>query len=250
MVAMQSDLLDQTYCHSLYDLLDHVNPVPTGEIARVIREETGRSPEQLFDRFDCVPLASGSIGQVHVARRGEQKLAVKVQRPDAQASFDRDVKLMTLTVRIVRLFRLRMLSFVIDPLSEFASWTREELDFRREARYMRLLRRNAEASDSEYVLFVLDEYTTRRVLCVEFLSGVTLFDHLRLLGRRDPDHQARLAAMGFDADNLARNVIDNCLGDVFRFGVFHADLHPANLMILPGNVIGYIDFGITGIISK
>ena len=56
--------------------------------------------------------------------------------------------------------------------------------------------------------------------------------------------------MGFDPEDLARNIIDNCLGDVFQFGVFHADLHPANLMILPGNVIGYIDFGITGVISK
>src|SRR5205085_2153452 len=102
----------------------------------------------------------------------------------------------------------------------------------------------------QYVPFVLGEYTTRRVLVVEFLDGVTLLDHLRALSRQDPAHQARLGAMGFDPDSLARNVIDNCLGDVFRFGVFHADLHPANLMILPGNVIGYIDFGITGVISR
>src|SRR5262249_46306152 len=79
---------------------------------------------------------------------------------------------------------------------------------------------------------------------------VSLLDHLRALGRGDPRHRARLTAMGFDADRLARNIIDNCLGDVFRFGVFHADLHPANLMILRDNVIGYIDFGITGVISK
>jgi ubiquinone biosynthesis protein len=250
MLAMQPDILPMDYCNALYDLLDHVTPVPVDAITRVIREESGRSPEQLFDRFDSVPIASGSIGQVHVAWHGGRKLAVKVQRPDAQASFDRDVKLMTLTVKIVRLLRLRMLSFVIDPLSEFASWTREELDYRREARYMRLLRRNAERSDSQYVPFVVDEYTTRRLLVVEFLEGVTLLDHLRALGRRDPDHQARLEALGFEPDSLARNIIDNCLGDVFQFGAFHADLHPANLMILPGNVIGYIDFGITGVISK
>jgi ubiquinone biosynthesis protein len=250
MLAMQPDILSLEYCSALYDLLDHVSPVPSEEISRVIREETGRSPEELFDRFEPIPLASGSIGQVHVAWHGGRKLAVKVQRPDAQSSFDRDVKLMTLTVWIVRALHLRALSFLIDPLSEFADWTRDELDFRREARYMRLLRRNAQGSDSQYVPFVVDEYTTRRVLVGEFLDGVTLMDHLRAAGSQDPAHQARLAAMGFDPDRLARNVIDNCLGDVFQFGVFHADLHPANLMILPGNVIGYIDFGITGVISK
>src|SRR5262249_13193215 len=161
-----------------------------------------------------------SIGQVHVAYLGGRKLAVKVQRPDAQASFDRDVKLMTLTVRLVRLLHLRALSFLIDPLSEFAEGTRDELDFRREARYMRLLRRNAEGSRSQYVPFILDAYTTRRVLVVEFLDGVTLLDHLRARGRQDSAHQVRLAAMGFEPAGLARNIIDNCLGDVFRFGVF------------------------------
>jgi ubiquinone biosynthesis protein len=250
MLAMQPDILTLEYCKALYDLLDHVTPVPADEVARVIEEETGRPPEQVFDRFERVPVASGSIGQVHVAWQGGRKLAVKVQRPDAQFSFERDIKLMTLVIRLIRALHLRVLAFVIDPLSEFAEWTRDELDFRHEARAMRLLRRNAEKSESQYIPFVVPEYTTRRLLVVEFLDGVTLLDHLRALGSQDPAHQARLAAMGFIPESLARNVIDNCLGDVFQFGVFHADLHPANLMILPGNVIGYIDFGITGVISR
>src|SRR5262249_37664959 len=109
---------------------------------------------------------------------------------------------------------------------------------------------NAEGSDSQYVPYLLAEYTSSRVLVVEYLDGITLMDHLRALGRQVETHEARLNAMGFDADQVARNIIDNCLGDVSRFGVFHAALHPGNLMIRPGNVIGYIDFGITGIISK
>src|SRR5579883_1710766 len=250
MLAMQPDILPTDFCDALYDLLDHVSPVPWDEIARVVREETGQRTDELFERFDPNPLASGSIGQVHVAWRGGRKYAVKVQRPDARSNFDRDVKLMSLTVSIVRGLRLRFLSFMIDPLSEFAEWTREELDFRHEARYMRLLRRNAEGSETQHVPYVLDELTSPRLLVIEFLEGVTLLDHLRAVARHDSTHEARLAAMGFDPDTLARNVIDNCLGDVFRFGVFHADLHPANLMIMPDNVIGYIDFGITGTISK
>ena len=123
MLAMQPDIIPVEYCNALYDLLDHVSPVPTEEIARVIVEETGHEPDQLFDHFDKTPLASGSIGQVHVAWRGGQKYAVKIQRPDARSNFDRDVKLMSLTVKLVKGLRIRPLSFLIDPLSEFAEWT-------------------------------------------------------------------------------------------------------------------------------
>jgi predicted unusual protein kinase regulating ubiquinone biosynthesis (AarF/ABC1/UbiB family) len=79
---------------------------------------------------------------------------------------------------------------------------------------------------------------------------VTLLDHLRGVGCQDAAYQARLAALEFDPETLARNIIDNCMGDVFRYGVFHADLHPANIMIMTNNIVGYIDFGITGMISR
>jgi ubiquinone biosynthesis protein len=111
MLAMQPDILPLEYCNALYELLDHVNPMPVEEIARVILEDTGRRPEEIFDRFDPIPLASGSIGQVHVAMLDGRKLAVKVQRPDTQESFDRDIKLMTLTIRLVQSFRLKALAF-------------------------------------------------------------------------------------------------------------------------------------------
>ena len=73
-------------------------------------------------------------------------------------------------------------------------------------------------------------------------------DHIRSL--KNPDHQELLARSGFDCDEFSRAIIDNFLGDAFRHGMFHADLHPANLMILNNNVVGYIDFGITGVISQ
>src|SRR5947199_5022837 len=60
----------------------------------------------------------------------------------------------------------------------------------------------------------------------------------------------RLKSSGFDAHQVARHIIDNFLGDAFQHGIFHADLHPANLMVLPRNVVGYLDFGITGVISR
>lgn len=138
---------------------------------------------------------------------------------------------------------------MIDPLTEFAAWTDDELDFRREARYMNQLRRNADENKRERVPAVVSQYTTRRVLVIEVLDGVTLLDHLRLSEKNDQAQAAHLEAAGFDVDEFARGIIDNFLGDAFRHGIFHADLHPANLMILPGNVVGYLDFGICGSVS-
>ena len=100
------------------------------------------------------------------------------------------------------------------------------------------------------------ELTTPRVLVMDFLDGVPVIDFLRGLetagGDEPPDsHLAGLAGFdGFDRDAYARAIIDNFLGDAFRHGLFHADLHPANLLIRPGNVVGYIDFGITGLLSR
>jgi len=94
------------------------------------------------------------------------------------------------------------------------------------------------------------ELTTRRTLVLEFLEGTTVLDYLRVQGAGDEVSARRLRGGGFDPDRFARHIIDNFLGDAFQYGVFHADLHPANLLVLPGDVVGYVDFGITGVLSR
>ncbi len=248
MLALQPDILPFEYCYALYSLLDRVHPIPSDQIEEVFHEEVGQFPTDVFDSFDRKPIASGSIGQVHVASHNGLKVAVKIQRPDTQASFHRDIKLMRTLVWIVKHLHLKPLAWMIDPMTEFAEWTVEELDFRREARYMKQLRRNAVENGRERVPALVAEYSTQRVLVAEFLEGITLLDHIR--SQDDARHQQQLARAGFDCDEFSRTIIDNFLGDAFRHGMFHADLHPANLMILPNNVVGYIDFGITGVISQ
>jgi ubiquinone biosynthesis protein len=85
---------------------------------------------------------------------------------------------------------------------------------------------------------------------VEFLDGVTMLEYLRALGTGDEMVLHNVESSGFDPNQFARNIVDNFLSDACNHGMFHADLHPANLMILPGNSVGYIDFGITGLLSQ
>ncbi|MCA1593859.1 MAG: hypothetical protein LC754_14660 [Acidobacteria bacterium] len=250
MLALQPDILSLEYCNALFDLLDRVEPFAFAQVEQIFVEELGRKPSEIFDAFDPQPLATASIGQVHVGYLGGQKLAIKVRRPSVEIDFAGDIRLISATIRLVKSLRLRSLYWMIEPMSEFVMWTREELDYRYEARYMEQLRRNARDNPRERVPFVLPEYTTRRTLVLEFFEGETLLSFLRALDAGDETKFRRLRATGFEPDKMAHNIINNFLSDVFRHGMFHADLHPANLLILPNNVVGYIDFGITGTISR
>jgi len=249
MLALQPDILSPEYCNALFELLDRVEPFPYAEVRRIVSDELGRPPEQVFDSFEPRPLATASVGQVHVAHLRGEKLAVKVQRPRVETEFASDIRLMMATMAAIRWLRLRRLEWMLEPMTEFVGWTREELDYRNEARYSERLRALSVGNPIQHVPRVYGELTTRRVLVAEFLEGVTLLDYLRARERGDEVLLQRLKAAGFDGRRFAANIIDNFLGDAFRHGVYHADLHPANLMILPGNVVGYIDFGITGVLS-
>ncbi|MCP4654822.1 MAG: AarF/ABC1/UbiB kinase family protein [bacterium] len=249
LLALQPDILPLEYCNELMKLLDRVPPFAFEDVERLFLEELGSTPAELFDPFEREPLAAASIAQVHVAYLDGRKLAVKVQRPTVGQDFAPDIRLMWAVVRTAEWLRLRQLAWVARPLREFVTWTREELDFRREARYMKALAHQTGYRRTAVVPAVIDRFTSRRILVAEFLEGPTVLEHIRSLDTPDPELERRLSDQGFDAEQLARNIIDNFVGTAFRDGLFHADLHPANLLILPDSVVGYVDFGITGSLS-
>jgi ubiquinone biosynthesis protein len=248
-LALQSDVLPLEYCDALFDLLDRVEPVPFADLEPIFVEELGRRPAEVFDSFDTEPLATASVGQVHVAYRDGRKVAVKIQRPTAQAEFRSDIRLMGAVTRVIRRLHLRPLYWLLEPIGEFVRWTSEELDYRSEATYSEFLRLVSKDNPVQVVPAVHRDLTTPRVLVVEYLEGVTLLEYFRALQEGDDLLLKRLEALRFDRARFAANVIDNFVGDAFRHGVYHADLHPANLMILEDSVVGYIDFGITGVMS-
>jgi len=224
-----------------------VEPFPYSDVERIWREEVGETPEETFDSFDRVPIATASVGQVHVAYLDGVKVAVKVQRPAVEFEFGSDIRLMVAMIALIKRLKLKFLYWLIEPTTEFIGWTEEELDYRYEARYSEQMRRNAALNPVQTVPPVYDRFTTRRTLVVAFLEGVTLLKYLRAREVGDEVAIRRLEPAGFDRKKFAANVIDNFLGDAFQNGIYHADLHPANLIILPGSIVGYIDFGITGL---
>jgi predicted unusual protein kinase regulating ubiquinone biosynthesis (AarF/ABC1/UbiB family) len=250
MLAMRFDLLPAAYCHELFKLLNEVRPVPYEQVREVIRRELGEYPERIFLRFDPAPFAAASIGQVHRAvLPSGQPVAVKVQRPDARQVFTADVQLMYALSGLldrVGLFGAAGSRQVID---EFARWTADELDYVVEARQGIRLRENASGDPLQHVARVWGRFTTSRVLTLDLIEGIPLIEILNAVRDGDRLYLDRLRERGHDLDRLVRHLDWNMLNQVHVFGFFHADLHPANLFVLPGDAIGYVDFGIVGKLS-
>ena len=246
-LALRFDLLPPAYCYELFQLFNEVAPFPYADVQRIILSEFARDVAEVYSWFDPEPFAAASIGQVHRATLPSgESVAVKVQRPGVQDRVETDLRLMyrlAFLPDLMRLFGGTPTRVVID---EFASWLDEELDYVTEARNAYTIRENGRFDTIEYNPKVWLEYSTERVLTMEYIDGIPVSGVLADLRRDRDECIARLRKQGCDLTQVAANIVWNFLNQVYVMGVFHADLHPANLLVLPGNRIGYVDFGITG----
>ena len=247
MLALRYDLLPAAYCDELFGLLNKVAPFPYADVRRIVREELGGDPEEIFASFEHESFAAASIGQVHRATLHNGDLvAVKVQRPGIRQKLQADIDLMygmSWLLDWVHLFGVTRSRDVID---EFARWTADEVDYMVEARQAVLLWEHARGDRYERIARVYRDYTTSRVLTTELIEGIPLIEIMIAKRNGDRAYLEALEASGHDLDRIVRRLDWNMLNQVFVFGYFHADLHPANLFVLPGDSIGYVDFGIVG----
>ena len=247
MLAMRFDLMPAAYCDELFKLLNAVEPFPYAQVREIIRQELGAPPELVFAAFDEASFAAASIGQVHRAEltTGEV-VAVKVQRPGIREVLMSDISLMYAMVGLIDRSHIFGVARSRDVIDEFARWTHDELDYLVEARQAVVLYDNAKGDRLEKIPRVYRDYTTSRVLTTEFIGGIPLIEIMVARREHNSAYLTSLAERGYDLDTIVRHLDWNMLNQVYVYGYFHADLHPANLFVLPGNVIGYVDFGIVG----
>jgi predicted unusual protein kinase regulating ubiquinone biosynthesis (AarF/ABC1/UbiB family) len=247
MLALRFDLLPAAYCDELLKLLNAVEPFPYREVCEIVRQELGAPPEVVFRSFEPEPFASASIGQVHraILPSGEP-VAVKVQRPRIREIMQADIQLMYMVTRLLDWSRVFGATRSREVIDEFARWTADELDYLVEARQSVLLYEHARGDRIEHVARVHRGYTTSRVLTSELLVGIPLLDIVTAVRAGDATYLRQLEADGYDLEAIVQHLDWNMLNQVYVYGYFHADLHPANLYVLLGNAIGYVDFGIVG----
>ena len=237
LLSTRPDIVPPDIVVELQKLQDDVRPIPFADVERVIREELGVTIEQAFLEFDQQPTAAASIGQVHHALlpNGE-RVAVKVQRPNAPRQIESDIALLFQAARLAK-ERVRALDFIDaeQVVDEFARSIRSELDYRAEARNAEAFRRNFAGREDVKIPRVYWTYTRERLLVLELLEGTQL---------ADLDTGALTPA---ERRDLAYRIAETWMAMIFRHGFFHGDPHPANIFVLDGGAaIGLVDFGQVG----
>jgi len=252
-LSMRLDLLPYQYTRELERMLDGVPPFAPEEAMKVIARAMGQPLTQVFSDFDSRPIGSASVACVYRATLASgEDVAVKVRRPGIVARLAADMRALGWLLRAAEVFFLPP-GFTANFIFELRTMLMEELDFTREARFADLYRRRMRKTRQlrfVSVPRVFFEYSNDEVMIADFVSGVWLKDMLLALETQDPQVLAKLQEMNVDPVILARRIQLIARFNNFEHIFFHADLHPANILIQPGNKIVLIDFGSCGSFSK
>jgi ubiquinone biosynthesis protein len=244
LISIMANFLPEAFRRELQGLQDNVPPRPYQDIEARLREEFGgRSPDEVFAEFARQPVASASIGQVHLARlHSGDAVAVKVQYPDIDVIVRTDLRALK---RIFAVLRWFMPDWGFDTIyGEIREMVLAELDYRQEAESIRTIAGNFKGRKDVLFPRVMAEHSTARVLTTEWMTGIKVAD------------LDRLAAQGVDRRKAARLCVESYCQQIFVDGVYHADPHPGNILVRPGGgdtpgpVLVFLDFGATAQVSQ
>ncbi|PKQ20656.1 MAG: hypothetical protein CVT66_03580 [Actinobacteria bacterium HGW-Actinobacteria-6] len=250
LISVRPDEFSDELVAEMQSMQDAVPALPAAAIRAVIRSEFGREPEELWASFDDAPVASASIAQVHRATLAQPykpvwgvelpagtTLAIKVVRPGAAESIRADIAIARSLMERVARMRISRRFDPIALLDEFALTVDRELDLRMEGRFADRFTFDFRDDPKVVAPRTVWPTTTARVLAMEFMTGWRLSEI------------ETAKAHGVDCYALAVHGATAFMRQVFVYGRYHADLHPANLFVTPDNTIAYLDFGIVGFLT-
>ncbi|UQD53664.1 2-polyprenylphenol 6-hydroxylase [Bacillus methanolicus] len=234
--STRRDLIPEYITQELEKLQDRVPPFSFDQVRQIIEEELGESIETIFDEFHETPLAAASIGQVHYARLySKESVAVKIQRPNIRNVIETDLEILEDLARLMELrmdwakrYQLR------DMIEEFAKSLRTELDYRTEGRNAEKIANQFTGNSTIRIPKIYWDYSTKKVLTMEYIEGVRVND-LKKMGEK-----------GYNRKVIAERLAQSFFHQILIEGFFHGDPHPGNVLVLPGEVIALLDFGMMG----
>jgi predicted unusual protein kinase regulating ubiquinone biosynthesis (AarF/ABC1/UbiB family) len=232
-IGSRADILPDEYIAVLSRLHDRVPPRPFAVMKKRVEEELGRPLEAVFASFTPEPIAAASLAQVHEATLHDgRRVAVKVQYPDIAALVDLDLQNVSFFIEwLARLEPRYDFRFILRELRRYIPL---ELDFVNEGRNAETVARNFSArGDDVIVPRIYWDYTTPRLLVMEFMEGIKVTD------------VAALRRAGIDTRAVAQKLTEVYLQQILLDGLFHADPHPGNLLVQPGPRLVFLDFGLT-----
>lgn len=236
-LSTRADLLPAEFVDELATLQDDVEAIPLEAIHAQIREALGKDVQELFAQVDPEPLAAASIAQVHraVTLDGEE-VVIKVQRPGIAQRIDADLGVLRSLARlleaVVEETGIYTPSGIVD---EFDRAIHEELDFINEATNIRAFLENHKERPYLKIPRVHAALSSRTVLTMEFIRGEKI-------------NPATLAEA--DRKQVAQHILEASFRQLFDDGLFHGDPHPGNVLLMEGNRLALLDFGVVGRLTR
>lgn len=238
-LSNRPDLLPAELISQFERLQDNVPPLPAATAKEVVEKELKGKVEDLFAWFEPEAFASASMAQVHkVTLKTGEKVALKIQRPGIRAIIKEDIRVM---YTLAEVFEKRIPSLkAFDPkglVRNFEESILKELDFIHESMNVQRFANNIDQDKTDnttHTLKVYREFTTSKVLALEFIQGIKVSD----IGA--------LEAKGHDPKKIAHKLAISYIKQVFEYGFFHADPHPGNIMVMPNGEVCFLDFGLMG----
>ncbi|MDI1433116.1 ABC1 kinase family protein [Polyangium sorediatum] len=255
-LAIRVDVLPYEYCRELAKLLDAMKPFPVEQAVEAIERATGKPLDETFLIFDPEPIGSASIACVYQAvLKNGQKVAVKVRRPGIGEVFARDVRAMRWLINAMELSAIVRPGYMQNFVREFEDTVMEELDFRLEAYHQALFSREAKkfkvkgkqiCSAAECYL----DISSTEVLIQEFVSGIWMSEIISGVEHKIPETLARMNEMHIEPRVISERLLYIQMWSQYISSIFHADPHPANILVREDNEIVFIDFGACGAMDR
>lgn len=240
MLSTRSDLLGEEMAADLSKLQDKLPPFSGVQARAAIEAEFGQPVEELFEHFDDEPVAAASIAQVHFAVTTDgEDVAVKILRPNIEDAFQDDLELFFWGARLLERTRPELKRLKpVESVQTLARSVEMEMDLRFEAAAADELRENFHGDETIFVPHIDWLRTGQRVLTTERVHGIPFSDVDAIVGA------------GHDPYAVLKKTAEAFFHQAFRDGMFHGDMHPGNLFVLPDGAVAIVDFGIMGRLDR
>ncbi|MDX1946628.1 MAG: AarF/ABC1/UbiB kinase family protein [Pirellulaceae bacterium] len=239
LLSTRPDIVGKELADELKQLQSAAPADPPTEVRKIVETELGQSLDDLFADFDLVPIASASIGQCHKARlKTGERVVVKVQHAGIESKVNEDLEVLAGLAQLAEQFPEFKSYRPVASVAEAGRTLRRELDFGREERNLHQFSTLFRDDPTICIPKAHTELSTPRVLTMDMIDGIPVAE------------TALLDAAGIDRPEVARRGANVYMQMIFTHGFFHADPHPGNIVLLPGNVIGLLDFGMVGRIDE
>ncbi len=246
-LGLRFDLLPADYCQEFLQITNAVVAEGYPAISRTIVEDLGRSPDEIFASFEREPLAVTSSGQLHRAISvGGVRLVVKIQNQVTRKKYAIDIRLMHWLAVPLDWVGVFGANSVADYVDEFAQALFSELDLADAARNATVMSELSREDEAENGFTIREEYTANRILTWEFVDGIPVLQILNAIHRGDRKYLQKLEDQQYDVRLIARRIYWSTLNQIYRDGMFHSDLSPAGILVLPDNRIAHVDFAVVG----